>query len=101
METNILTSLHAKLEEFKDKKIQINDKIKELTRERDANEKSISELQTKNISLSSQVKGSTEEFERLETMIEEIQSGYNSLLETGECLMNLMNSNRQTKSINQ
>ena len=94
MATNILTSLHANLEEFKQKKIEIHSKMQELTTEKELNEKNISELQTINISLTSKIKLSTDEYEALENTIGEIQSGYDSLLETGEFLMKLVNSNK-------
>ena len=61
---------------------------------KDLNCATIIELQEKNINLSTQIDSSKEEVESLENTIGEIQSGYDNLLETGEFLMKLVNSNK-------
>jgi prefoldin subunit 5 len=63
--------------------------------EKEQTSKSILELQEKNVSLMSQIESSNSEIETLELTITEIQTGYDNLLETGEFLMQLVNTNKK------
>jgi chromosome segregation ATPase len=95
MSSNILTTLHVNLEEFKQRKLAIERKVNEQKFEKEQTSKSILALQEKNISLISQIESSNSEIETLELNITEIQTGYDNLLETGEFLMQLVNTNKK------
>jgi chromosome segregation ATPase len=95
MTSNILTTLHVNLEEFKQRKLAIERKVNEQKFEKEQTSKSILALQEKNISLISQIESSNSEIETLELNITEIQTGYDNLLETGEFLMQIVNTNKK------
>ena len=93
MEQNILAILELKLKEFNEKNNNLLEDIKKLTNEKAETEKSISDLQIKKGDLTKNINQKTKIAEDLNKMINEIQEGYQNLIESGECLMNIIKQN--------